>query len=62
MMVVILTDSRCALTAPSMICMPSLTYILLVYFVFNIDCMFSLTCKRHEDIMLINGQSIRFGV
>jgi len=62
MMVVIPTDSRCALTAPSMTHMPSLTNILLVNFVFNIDCAFSLTGKRHDDIMWSDHQSTQFGV
>jgi hypothetical protein len=62
MMVVIPTDLRCALTTPSMTRMPSLTDILLVNFVFNIDCAFSLTYKRHDDIMLIDRQSTRLVV
>jgi hypothetical protein len=61
-MVVIPTDSRYALRIPSMTCMPSLTDILLLNLVFNIDCTFSLRCKRHDVIMLINRQSSRFGV
>jgi hypothetical protein len=60
MMVLIPTDSHCPLTAPSMACMPSLTYILLVNFVFNLDCAFSLTLIRHGDSMLINRQSTWF--
>jgi hypothetical protein len=36
MILVIPSDSRCTLTAPSMIWMPSLTHILLVNFVFNL--------------------------
>jgi len=62
MMVVIPTNSRCALTIPSMTRMPLLINILLVNFVFNIDCAFSLRCRRNDDIMLINRQSTWFGV
>ena len=62
MMVVIPTDSRYALTIPSTTCMPSLTNILLVNFVFTIDCASSLRCRRHDDIMLIDRQSTWFGV
>jgi hypothetical protein len=62
MMVVIPTDSRCVLTTPSMTRMPSLTNILLVNFVFNIDCVLSLNCRRHDDIMVIDCQSTWFGV
>jgi len=62
MMVVIPTDSCCELTTPSMICMPSLTYILLANVVVNIDCAFSLMCKRLDNRMLINRQLTRLGV
>jgi hypothetical protein len=62
MMVVIPPDSGCASTAPSMTSMPSLTDILLVHIAFNIDCVFALTCKRHDDIMLIDSQSTQCGV
>jgi hypothetical protein len=62
MMVVIPTDSHCALTAPSMTCMPSLTYIVLVKIPINIDCAFSLTCKRYDNIILIDHQSTQFRV
>jgi len=54
MMVVIHTDSRCALTAHSMTHVPSLTQILLANFVSNLDREFSLICKRQDDISLIN--------
>ena len=62
MMVVIPTDLGYALTIPSMTRMPSLTNILLVNFVFNIDCAFSLRCRRNDNIMLIDRQSTWFGV
>jgi len=62
MMVGILTDSHCALTAPAPTGTPSLTQILLVNFVSNLDCAFSLICKRQDDIRLINRQSTRFEV
>jgi hypothetical protein len=62
MMVVIPTDLRCALTAPSISCMLSLTYILLVNIAFNINCAVSLTCKRYDDIMLIDRQSTQFAL
>jgi len=62
MMVVIHTDSRRALTTPSMTGMPSLTQILLVNYVSNLDCALSLICKRQDDIRLINRQSTQFGV
>jgi len=62
MVVGIHTDSRCALTAPSLTGTPSLTQMLLVNFVSNVDCAFSLICKRQDDIGLINCQSSQFGV
>jgi len=62
MMVVIHTHSCCALIAPSMTHMPSLTHILLVNFVSNLDCAFLLICKRQDDIRLINRQSTLFRV
>jgi len=62
MMVVIHTDSRCALTAPSMTGTPSLTEIVLVNFVTNLDCALSIICKRQDNIRLINRQSTQFGV
>jgi len=62
MMVVIHTDSCSALTAPSMTGTPSLTQILLVNFVCNLDCALSLICKRQDNIRLINRQSTQFGV
>jgi len=62
MMVGIHIDSRCALTAPPLTGTPSLTQILLVNFVSNLDCTFSLICKRQDDIRLINRQSTRFVV
>jgi len=62
MMVGIHTDLRCTLTAPSLTGTPSLTRILLVNFVSNLDCAFSLICQRQDDIGLINGQSSQFGV
>jgi len=62
MMVGIHTDSRRALTAAPLTGMPSVTQILLVTFVSNLDCAFSLICKRQDNIRLINRQSTRFGV
>jgi len=62
MMVGIHTDWRCALTAPLLTGMLSLTKILLVNFVSNLDCAISLICKRQDDIRLINHQSTQFGV
>jgi hypothetical protein len=53
MMVVRLTDLCCALTAPFILCMPSLNQILLVNFGSNVDYLFSLICKRQDDITLI---------
>jgi hypothetical protein len=62
MMVVIHTDSRCAMTAPSMTRMSSLSETLLVNFILSLNCAFSLIHKRQDDIALINCQSTRFGV
>jgi len=62
MMVVIHTDSGCALTAPSMTRMPSLSETLLVHFISSLDCALSLICKRQDDSALISRQSTRFGV
>jgi len=62
MMVVILTDMRGALTAPSMTHMLSLTYVVLVKSFFNKDCAFPVTSNRHDNIMLIDHQSTQFGV
>lgn len=61
-MVVRQTDLLCALTAPSMIHIPSLSDILLEYFVSNVDCMISLIRERQKDITLIEFQSTRVGV
>jgi len=61
MMVVMHTDLCRALTTPSMTCMPALTQILLVNFVSNLNYVFSLICKRQDNIM-INCQSTHFGV
>jgi hypothetical protein len=62
MMVVIHTDSRCAMTAPSMTHMSSQRETLLVNFIFSLDCTFSLIRKRQDDIVLNSCQSTRFGV
>jgi hypothetical protein len=62
MMEVIHTDLRCAMTAPSMTCMSSLSETLLVNFIFSLDCAFSLIRKRQDDIVLISCQSTLFGV
>jgi len=61
-MVVIHTDSRCAITASSMTRMSSLSETLLVNFIFGLDCAFSLIRKRQDDIVLISCQSTWFGV
>ena len=60
MMVVIYTDSRCAITAPSMTCKSSLSETLLVNFIFGLYCVFSLIHKRQDDIVLISCQSTLF--
>ena len=62
MIVVIHTDSRCALTTPSKTRMPSLTQISLVNSISNLNCAFLCICKRQDDIRLINHLSTRFGV
>jgi hypothetical protein len=62
MMVVIPTNLSCALTTPCVTHMQLLTHILLENFVFNLDCAFSLTSKRQDNITLINHQSTLFGV
>jgi len=62
MMVVIHTDSRCAMTAPSRTCMSSLSETLLVNFIVSLDCAFSLIRKRQDDFVLISSQSTCFGV
>jgi hypothetical protein len=62
MMVVIHTDSRCAMTAPSMTCMSSLSETLLGNVIFSLDCAFSLIRKRQDDIVLISCQPTLFGV
>jgi hypothetical protein len=61
MMVVIDTDSHCAMTAPSMTCMSSLSKTLLVNFIFCLDCTVSLIRKRQDDIVLISWQSTLCG-
>jgi hypothetical protein len=62
MMVVIHTDSRCAMTAPAMTCMSSLSETLLVNFIFSLDCAFSLIRKTQDDILSISCQSPSFVV
>jgi hypothetical protein len=62
MMVVIHSDLRRAITAPSMTRMLSLSETLLVNFIFSLDCAFSLIRKRQDDIVLISCQSSWFGV
>jgi hypothetical protein len=62
MMVVIHTDSRGALTAPSMTRVPSLCETLQVNFILGLDCTVSLICKGQDDIALISCQSTQFGV
>ena len=61
-MVFIHTDSRCAMTAPSMTRMSSLSETLLVNFIFSLDCALSLICKRQDDIVLISCPPTFFGV
>jgi len=62
MMLVIHTDSRCALTATSITPILSPSETLLVNFIASLDCAFSLICKRQDDNVLINCQSTWFGV
>jgi len=62
MMVVIHTDSRCAMTAPSTTRMSSLSETLIVNFIISLDCAFSLIRKRQDNIVLISCQSTWFGV
>jgi hypothetical protein len=62
MIVVIHTDSLCAMIAPFKTRMSSLTETLLINFIFSLDCVFSLVCKRQDDIVWISGQSPWFGV
>jgi len=62
MMVVIHPDLCCAMTAPSMTRMSSLSETLLVNFILSLDCVFSLIRKRPDDIVLISCQSTWFGV
>ena len=61
-MVVIHTDLHCAMTAPSMARMSSLSETLLVNFIFSLDCAFSLILKRQDVIVLISCQSTWFRV
>jgi len=62
MMVVIHTDSRWAMAAPSMTPMSSLSETLLVNLSISLDCAFSHISQRQDDIALINCQSSWFGV
>jgi len=62
MMVVIHPDSRRVMTAPSMTRMTSLSETLLVYFIFMLDCAFSLIRKSQDHIVLISCHSTWFGV
>jgi len=62
MMVVIHTDSPCAMTSSSMTRMSSLRETLSVNSIFSLDCTFSLIHKRQEDIVLITCESTLFGV
>jgi len=61
-MVVIHTDSRCAMTAPSMTGMLSLSETFLVNFIFSLDWALSLIRKRQDNIVSISCQSTLFGV
>jgi hypothetical protein len=54
MMVVIHTDLRWALTAPSMTRMPSLSEILFVNFISSLYCALSLIYNWLDDIRVIN--------
>jgi len=62
MMVDIHTDSRCAMAAPSMTPMSSLSETWLVNFIFSLDFTFLRLRRRQDDIALINSQSSWFGV
>jgi len=62
MMVVIHPDLCCALTAPSMTHMPSLSETLVVNFISSLDYAFSLICRMQDDIALISLQSTQFGI
>ena len=62
MMVAIHPDSCCAMTAPSMTRMSSVSKTLLVNFILSLDYAFSLIRKRQDDIVLISCQSTWFGV
>jgi len=62
MMVVIQTDSHCALTTPSMTCMPSVTPILFQNSISNLHSPIPLVGNRQNDITMINRQSTWPGV
>jgi hypothetical protein len=62
MMVVIQTDSGCAITAASITRIPSLSETLFVNLILSLDCTFSLNCKRRDANVLINCQSTWFRV
>ena len=62
MTVVIDKDSHCALTAPSITRMTSLTQIALGNFVSNLFFAFLLNRNRQDDINLFHCESTRFGV
>jgi hypothetical protein len=61
-MVVIHTDLRCAMTAPSMTHMSSLSETLLVYCIFSLDCALSHIRKRQDAIFWISCLATVFGV
>jgi len=62
MMLVIHTDSRCAMTAPSTTCMSSPSEAMLVNIILSLDCAFSLIHKRQDDSLLISCPYTWFGV
>jgi hypothetical protein len=61
MTVIIQTDSYQALTAPSIIHMTSLTWILLVNFVTNLVCAFSLNRNHKGALEFIGHHAAKFG-
>jgi hypothetical protein len=62
MMVVIHSDLRCPMTAPSMTHLSSLSETLLVNCICSLDCVFSLIHQTQDDVAFINSQSTWFGV
>jgi hypothetical protein len=60
MTVVIQIDSSCALTAPSMTHMTSLTYILLPHFVTNIAFALSVNTQLQKETEYFGRLTVRF--